>query len=107
MQVFHYLSFFRPFALMLFLMCEVVFDDLAQISKRLSWNQFSRKRVIQRRQYFLLNLAKSNIVICLSSREFLCRKICRKIDGHRARFARLLTCHLLAKFRQEIIGREA
>src|SRR5947207_15533295 len=85
------LPFFRSFAFVLFLVCEIVFNHVAKIGKRLSSNQFIRKGIIKNWQYFLLNLTDAYVVTCLLSRQFLHRKICRKIDRHLAGLAVLLT----------------
>src|SRR5262245_37505894 len=92
---------------MLFLMREVTFNHLAQIDECLLGDQFSCKHIIKSRQYFLLNLTDSNIVIRLYPCQLLDWKIHREIDSHCARLAELLTYYLFTKFRQEVIGREA
>ena len=91
---------------MLFRMFDIVLDHLVKIGKVFSRHQFGRERVIDRRQNLFLYLTQRNGVIGLFACQFFDREIIREMNDYQARFARLLSEQLLAKFRQKIVSRE-
>src|SRR6266542_3988665 len=88
---------------MLFRMLDIALEQLAKIHKGFPRNDFSRKRVVDRWQDLLLDLAHGNGVIRLFACQFLDRKICWEFHDRQARFARLWSDELLATFRQKIL----
>src|SRR5206468_8225878 len=91
---------------MLFLMLEIVLDQLAKINQRLSGDQFVRKSVIKRWQNLFFYFAQCHRVTCLFSGHFLDWKITRKSDGDLAHFVTLLPDNLLAECWKKIPGRQ-